>query len=53
LKARLGGSAGSIEPLQRVAPPCQADRSERRLGRRAHDVGERRFQIEQGVEGGS
>ena len=42
-----------IDPLERLTPPCQANRTERRLGRARHYLGHDVIDREKRIEGGA
>ncbi len=52
LKPRLGGRGIMIEPLKRLAPPCQTDRAKRWLGRTRDNFGHDIVDSEQCIERG-
>jgi hypothetical protein len=51
LQARLGRWRISVEPFQRLSPPGQADRAQRRLGRVRNNRGQRIVDGKQRIEG--
>jgi len=51
LQAGLGWRRIGVEAFQRFAPPGQADRAQRRLGRSSDHFGQRVINIEQRIEG--